>query len=80
MRGVDGEVLIAYRHTLTMNLEGFWLREVPILFAAWSGALRVLGREGIFPRLAILFDEARLRVGLIAGHGERGAINRFLQS
>lgn len=77
VHGVTGEAFTAYRHLVTCSIEGILLRAVPILFAEQTDVPAVMGREGIFPRFAILFDEARRRVGFF-DRRERKAINRLL--
>ena len=78
LQGISGDELIGSRHKVTLDLEGFVLQAVPIVFASRSDVPRVLGREGVFPRFAILFDEAKRRVGFLERRSERKAINRLL--
>ena len=77
IRGISGDALAGYRHRSTLDLEGFLLQEVPITFASRSDVPRVLGREGVFERFGILFDEAKRRLGLLDRRSEARAIERL---
>lgn len=74
VRGITGRGLTGYRHKITMELEGFRLSSVPVIFAKQEGAPRVLGREGVFPHLGIFFDEAKRRIALLDNRNEREKI------
>lgn len=74
VQGVIGRS-IGYRHTVTLIIETATLRHVPVIFASSPGAPRVLGREGIFSRFGIFFDEAKRRVAFLDQRSERARIN-----
>lgn len=79
VRGISGDALTGYRHHIALRIEGLLLPSVPVIFAEPRNVPRVLGREGVFSHLAIVFDEAKHRVGLLLEHQERRAIDRFLR-
>ena len=55
-------IISPYRHTVRLKLNGFRMK-VPVIFVEHSEVPRIMGREGIFSRFGIIFDEARRRVG-----------------
>lgn len=79
VRGVTGQ-LLGYRHRLTLDIEGVVLRRVPVIFAQSPEVPRVLGREGVFPRFGIVFDEARRRTAFLNQRQERNVINSLFFS
>src|SRR3989338_865954 len=76
--GVTGEAMIGYRHYLEMDIEGFRIPDVPVIFAQRPDVPRVLGREGVFPHFGILFDENKHLVGFLERRSERKTIERVL--
>lgn len=77
LRGISGDSLVGFRHTVALDLEGFSLRAVPIAFSMRSDVPRVLGREGVFEHFGILFDEARQRVGFLDHRTARRVFSRI---
>ena len=61
VRGISGEPLLGYTHIVRMQFNGILLK-VPAIFVECAAVPRVLGREGIFSRFCIAFDEAKRRV------------------
>jgi hypothetical protein len=74
VRSVSGETLSGYQHTIAVMLGGTRLT-IPVIFVEQVLVPRILGRDGIFPRFAIVFDEARRRVAFIDGNTERQVID-----
>lgn len=74
VRGVSDKGLIGYRHTVTVAFRNIKL-QVPVIFAPLSSFPRILGREGIFTKFGIIFDEARQRTGFLDAKKERRAID-----
>lgn len=60
--GLGKEPISAYRHDVYMRFESLILK-VPILFAHDNVVPRIIGREGVFSQLLIIFDEAKRRSG-----------------
>lgn len=78
VRGVSDKVLVGYRHEVTLEF-GKTKLKVPVIFAPLASFPRILGREGIFTKFAILFDEARQRTGFLDAKKERKAIDLLFQ-
>ncbi|MDP3771973.1 MAG: retropepsin-like aspartic protease [bacterium] len=78
IQGATGHVLMGCRHRVDMVIDNFFLHAVPVIFARAKNIPRVLGREGVFSRFGILFDEARRRTALLDAHKERKAIDGLL--
>lgn len=74
VRGVVGQ-LLGYRHKVTLVIENAVLRNVPVIFAERPDVPRVLGRENIFPRFGIFFDEKKQRIALLDSKLERKSID-----
>lgn len=79
VQGVTGHTLLGYRHTVSLVIEDMSLNSVPVIFADTPDAPAVLGREGVFPRFGILFDEAKRRVGFL-DRREQKVIERILSA
>lgn len=79
VRGVSDKGLIGYRHTVTIAFRNTKLK-VPVIFAPLSSFPRILGREGVFDRFGIIFDEARQRTGFLDARKERKAIDSLFNA
>ena len=64
VRSVSGESLHGYRHSITLLFEVGHIK-VPVVFVENTIVPRILGREGLFPHFAIIFDEAKRRVAFL---------------
>lgn len=73
VRGFSGESAVGYMHHITLALDGMKI-EAPIIFVD-ANVPRVLGRAGIFPKFAIVFDEAHRRTGFFSGSENRKALD-----
>lgn len=62
--GVAGETIRAWRHELSVRLGNIALR-LPLTFLDTTAAPRVLGREGVFDRFSVVFEEERRRSGFL---------------
>lgn len=76
--GVTGHYLVGYRHEIVLDIQGCLIDRVPVIFAKNPSVPRVLGREGIFSKFAILFDEARRRTAFLDARREHKRIDAFL--
>lgn len=74
VRGVSDKGLIGYRHEVTVAF-GKTKLKVPVIFAPLASFPRILGREGIFTKFGIIFDEARQRTGFLDAKKERETID-----
>lgn len=74
-RGLGDALLPGYRHTIKFQF-GRSVIVAPVIFIEHDAVPRILGREGIFMKLAVLFDEARHRVGFL-DRRERKAIEQI---
>jgi hypothetical protein len=77
IRGIGHKPLVGWRHELTVRLGEHEL-VMPLVFLEKSSA-RVLGRNGIFDRFTVVFEEQKHRTGLIANEtSEARTIHRAL--
>lgn len=75
VRGITGRPLIGYRHDVVLTIQDTAIERVPVIFAKRHDTPRVLGREGVFGRFGILFDEARRRTALLDVRKDRPRID-----
>ncbi len=75
--GVTRHRLVGYRHHIMMEIQGNPLDRVSVIFAKDRNAPRILGREDIFSRFGILFDEGKRRIAFLDSHTERRTIDRL---
>lgn len=78
VRGISGEPLLGYAHVVRMQFNGILLK-VPVIFVERTAVPRVLGREGIFPRFCIAFDEAKRRVLFLENKKGRANTDSFFR-
>ena len=78
VRGVSGETLIGYRHTILIQFIEKQLR-VPTIFVEGAVVPRILGREGVFPLFSILFDESKRRTAFLDSEKERQTIDALFE-
>ena len=69
--GITGEPLYGWRHEIQVKLGDEEIL-LPVVLLDSPYAPRVLGREGIFERFMIVFDEARCRSGFIDENTKEG--------
>jgi hypothetical protein len=62
--GIEGIAIKGWEHVVRIRL-GDELLDIPLLFVDSDKAPRVLGREGIFDRFTIMFEEAKQRTGFL---------------
>jgi gag-polyprotein putative aspartyl protease len=77
VKGVSGEFLTGYRHTVRVHVGDEKLK-IPVVFVEHPQVPAILGREGVFTSFAIVFDEARRGVAFMDGNKERKAIDTLL--
>lgn len=77
VRGITGDAVGGYRHTVAVVFEGTRVA-VPVLFAELESFPRILGREGVFKKFGIIFDEMRQRTGFLDIRKERKALDEVL--
>ena len=65
--GIDGRVVNAWRHEVKIGL-GETTLLIPFAFLEYKEAPRILGREGVFDRFNVIFQEARRRSALVANN------------
>lgn len=63
--GIEGQPIDGWRHEIQVKL-GDENIHIPCLFLNTDDAPRVLGREGIFDRFTVVFEETQRRAGLLA--------------
>jgi Aspartyl protease len=79
VKGVSGEFLTGYRHTVRVHVGDEQLT-IPVVFVEHPNVPAILGREGVFTSFAMVFDEARRRVVFIDGNTERKAIDALFST
>ena len=60
IRGLGATDFFGYRHMITCML-GVYTISLPVVFIDHPATLRILGREGLFDKFLILFDEKKRR-------------------
>lgn len=76
--GIDGKIIKGWKHELPVGV-GEESVQLPLVFLENKDAPRVLGREGVFDRFLVVFEESKDRTGLIEGHTkESRTISTFL--
>ncbi|MBI3421190.1 MAG: retroviral-like aspartic protease [Candidatus Sungbacteria bacterium] len=78
VRGFRGEPAIGYRHSIKIKSGTITIR-IPIIFVEGATVPRILGREGIFTRFAIIFDEARRRTAFLDARKEQKRIETLFE-
>ncbi len=73
VRGFTGDAINGYRATIRIRFGSKTLR-IPFIFVD-GVAPKILGREGVFPRFAVLFDEAQRRTALLDVEKNRSRID-----
>lgn len=62
--GIGGEVINGWKHKVVIYLKEKKL-QLPVIFLDNESAPRVLGREGVFDRFIIVFEEEKMRTGFL---------------
>ncbi len=76
--GVEGVAIKGWEHVVRIRL-GDELLDIPLLFVDSDKAPRVLGREGIFDRFTIVFEEAKRQTGVLTpGTASANAVEQLL--
>lgn len=76
VRGLGATDFLGYRHVITCTFEHSTLR-LPVVFIDHPATLRILGREGLFEKYLIVFDELKRRT-LFLDPKERTRINKLV--
>ena len=76
VRGITGEPLVGFRHIVVVDFGKFTVK-IPAVFMEADGVPRILGREIIFERFAILFDEFKSRTLFLERRSESKAIDKL---
>ena len=71
--GIEGTPIQGWRHELMIGIGNNTI-PIPFLFLDSPDAPRILGREGIFDRFTVVFEEIKRRTGLLSD-GMREARN-----
>ncbi|MBI2639802.1 MAG: retropepsin-like domain-containing protein [Candidatus Sungbacteria bacterium] len=70
VRGVSGESMLGYRHMVKIQLDGMKIK-VPIIFVENASSPRIFGRESVFSKFGILFDELKRRTAFLGLHNRK---------
>lgn len=76
VKAAFGETVYGYRHDVTVQFENEKLK-IPVIFVEYASVPRILGREGVFTKFAVLFDEARRRTVLLNQKNIKKEINNL---
>lgn len=80
MSGFTREPMRAWRHDLAIRLGAEKLR-IPVAFLDSDDVPRVLGREGVFERFTIIFEERQHRSGCIdVGSAEGARVRAIMEA
>lgn len=74
VRGISGEIFRGYRHLIDIQFNQLKIK-IPVIFIKDIFVPRVLGREGVFPRFGILFDEQKQKTAFLDNETERKIID-----
>lgn len=74
VRGIFDEPLSGYRHLIDFQFNQLKIK-IPVIFIERVSVPRILGREGIFSRFGILFDEPKTRTVFLDFKKERKIID-----
>ena len=78
--GIDGRVMEGWRHDVKIGIGETTLR-IPFVFLENKETPRILGREGVFDRFYVLFQEAKRRTGVVPNNTkESRGIDRILDT
>jgi len=77
VRGILGDTQKGYMHEVTVRFAERAFR-IPVIFVQDAAMPRILGRQGVFSRFAILFDEAKRRTAFLEAKMERKTIDELL--
>ena len=78
--GIGSEMIQGWKHELPIMLHQEQLT-IPVVFLDNEFAPRILGREGVFDRFCVLFQETNRRTGVISNNTkESRAIDRVLDT
>ncbi len=78
VRGVGEVILTGYRHIVRFNFDGRTFT-APVIISDQNNVPRVLGREEIFKRFGIVFDEARKRTAFLDERSQRKIIDALFR-
>ena len=76
VRGLGATDFLGYRHVITCTFERATIR-LPVVFIDHPATLRILGREGLFEKYLIVFDESKRRT-LFLNPKERTHIDKLV--
>jgi len=76
IRGITGKPLVGFRHIVAVDFGELEVK-VPAVFMEADDVPRILGREIIFERFAILFDEFKKRTLFLERRGESRIIDKL---
>lgn len=74
VRGISGEIFRGYRHLIDIQFSQLKIK-IPVIFIKDIFVPRILGREGVFPRFGILFDEQKQKTAFLNNETERKIID-----
>jgi hypothetical protein len=74
IKGISGEPLFGYRHSIDIQFNKLKIK-ISVIFVKNVFVPRILGREGIFSKFGILFDELKHRTAFLDAEKEREMID-----
>lgn len=74
VQGVASELLQGYQHTLAIEIGNERIK-IPVVFIDHHDVPRILGRDGVFSRFIIMFDEVRRRAAFLESTADRDAVD-----
>lgn len=76
VRGLGKTDFVGYQHTVLCEIETHTMK-IPIVFIDNPATLRIFGRDGLFDKFLIIFDEEKKRT-LFLDSKKRNAIDKLL--
>jgi hypothetical protein len=76
VQGVASELLQGYQHMIAVEIGNERIK-IPVIFIDHPDVPRILGRDGVFSRFIIMFDEVRRRVAFLGSTADRDAVDPF---
>lgn len=78
VRGISGESFVGYRHSIYLQLNQMKIK-IPVIFVENVLVPRILGREGVFLRFGVLFDEFKYRIAFLDAQEERKMLDSLFE-
>lgn len=79
VRSIGDSPFLGYVHTMRFRFGGCPAFQIPVLIADRPDVPRILGREGVFSRFGIVFDEPMRRTALLDSKKDRKVLDSVFE-